>query len=98
MVHAGERSVQEEGDPGHDHDGGGPACALLQLPPVEGPEDRLQKVRKHPVMLPVKIKGRNRTPPSCDQSIRDKDVYKTHPSCDQLKIKVAIGRTRHVIS
>lgn len=44
MVHATNGAGEEEGDPGHDDAGAGPSAALLQLPPVEGHEDRLQEV------------------------------------------------------
>lgn len=44
MVHAGGRAGEEEGDPGHDGAGAAQARALLQLPAVEGPENRLQEV------------------------------------------------------
>lgn len=44
MVYATNRAGEEEGDPGHDHAGAGPSTAFLQLPPVEGHEDRLQEV------------------------------------------------------
>lgn len=44
MVHAGDRPGEEEGDPGHDVGSVGPSATFLQLPPLEGPQDRLQKV------------------------------------------------------
>lgn len=44
MVHGTNGAGEEEGDPGHDDAGAGPSAALLQLPPVEGHEDRLQEV------------------------------------------------------
>lgn len=44
MVHANIGAGEEEGDPRHDDVGAGPSTALLQLPPVERPEDRLQEV------------------------------------------------------
>lgn len=44
MVHAANGAGEEEGDPGHDDAGAGPSAAFLQLPPVEGSEDRLQEV------------------------------------------------------
>lgn len=44
MVYATNRAGEEEGDPGHDDAGAGPSTAFLQLPPVEGHEDRLQEV------------------------------------------------------
>lgn len=44
MVHANTGAGEEEGDPRHVDVGAGPSTALLQLPPVERPEDRLQEV------------------------------------------------------
>lgn len=44
MVHANIGAGEEEGDPRHVDVGAGPSTALLQLPPVERPEDRLQEV------------------------------------------------------
>lgn len=44
VVHAADGAGEEEGDPGHDHAGAGPSASLLQLPAVEGPEDRLPEV------------------------------------------------------
>lgn len=44
MVHANTGAGEEEGDPWHVDVGAGPSTALLQLPPVERPEDRLQEV------------------------------------------------------
>lgn len=44
MVHADGRAGEEEGDPGHDGAGAAQAGALLQLPAVAGPQDRLQEV------------------------------------------------------
>lgn len=46
MVHATNRAGEEKGDPGHDDDGVGSSAALLQLSPVEGPQDRLQEVAR----------------------------------------------------
>lgn len=39
VVHANNRSGEEEGDPGHDDDGLGPSVALVQLPAMERPQD-----------------------------------------------------------
>ena len=44
MVRTNNRAGEEEGDPGHDDVGVGPSATLLQLPPVEGPQDCLQEV------------------------------------------------------
>lgn len=44
MVHDVHRQRKEEGDSGHDDAGTGPTSTFLQLPPVEGSEDCLQKV------------------------------------------------------
>lgn len=44
MVHAIHRPGEEEGGPGHDDVSVGPSTAFLQLPPMEGPQDRLQEV------------------------------------------------------
>lgn len=44
MVHTSNGTGEEEGDPGHDDVSVGPRAAFLQLPPVEGPQDRLQEV------------------------------------------------------
>lgn len=44
MVHAVNGPGEEEGYPGHDDDGVGPSTTFLQLPPMEGPQDSLQKV------------------------------------------------------
>lgn len=46
MVHADIRAREEEGDPGHVDAGAGPLATFLQLPPVERPEDCLQKVAR----------------------------------------------------
>lgn len=44
MVQADDRAGEEEGDQRHDDDGASTSAALLQLPPVEGPENCLQEV------------------------------------------------------
>lgn len=44
MVHTNNRAREEEGDPGHDDVGVGPSATLLQLHPMEGPQDCLQEV------------------------------------------------------
>lgn len=54
MVQADVRAGEEEGDPRHDDAGAAPAATLLQLPPVERHEDRLQEVateRRQPFWL-----------------------------------------------
>lgn len=44
MVHAIHGPGEEKGDPGHDNVSVGPSTTFLQLPPMEGPQDRLQEV------------------------------------------------------
>lgn len=44
MVCTNNRAGEEEGDPGHGDVGVGPSATLLQLPPMEGPQDCLQEV------------------------------------------------------
>lgn len=54
MVLADGRAGEKEGDPRHDDAGAAQACALLQLPAVERPKNRLQEVateRQRPICL-----------------------------------------------
>lgn len=54
MVHADGRAGEKEGDPRHDDAGAAQAAALLQLPAVERPKNRLQEVateRLQPICL-----------------------------------------------
>ncbi len=47
MVHDSQRSWQEEDHKRRHANGAGPTAEVLQLPAVEGSEDRLQEVRGH---------------------------------------------------